>query len=211
MFCIIVKQLLCGNEFIMPAEILESFKPVTLKELRTNFNHENLFRYIGENENAATIIACSIAVFKGIFRPLFTMMDKKQDPESKKYAAIREGLTEVAAFPLYAMTPFIVGKLVDIFSKQEDSSQKRMKMTAKFIGICAATLIIPAICNVFQPKVMKAYQKHEEKKKAKMGLDVVSPVNIQPSAVINKPAVAVTSTTLQKTNFNANSGMRVGS
>lgn len=169
-------------------------------------NFENTFKFLGENENSATLIACSIAVFKGIFRPLFTMMDKKSDPESRKYAAIREGLTEVAALPLYATTPWLVGKLVDKYSKQPDPlAQKRIKMTSKFLGICAATIIIPAVCNVIQPPIMNAYKRHQDAKKAKMEelsnqvqlLNISKP--IAPVTTINKPLAP-----------KANYGMKVG-
>ena len=41
---------------------------------------------LGRN-NDPVIAVLGIAVFKGIFRPLFTMMDKEEKPERKKYAA----------------------------------------------------------------------------------------------------------------------------
>lgn len=173
-------------------------------------NLTNTFKYFGESEHGATIIACSIAVFKGIFRPLFTMMDKKSDPETKKYAAARELLTEVAAFPLYAFTPLIAGKLVDKFAPEgmEVFAKKRMKTNSKFLAICASTLIIPAVCNVIQPPIMGAFKRYQDKKKAKMGLDTTPTINIQTQAVINKPTT--TSNSLIKPLYVQNSGMRVG-
>lgn len=164
-------------------------------------NFKNTFRFFGENENSATIIACSIAVFKGFFRPLFTMMDKKSDPDTKKYTAIREGLTELAALPLYAITPWVAGKLVDKFVKNPDVfATKRIKTNAKFLGICAATLIIPAVCNLVQPPIMKAYKKHMEAKKAKTQIGSIQQPT-KPSTPINNIAVKPLSTNL---------GMRVG-
>lgn len=175
---------------------------------------ENAFNYLGGNENSATIVACAIAIFKGIFRPTFTMMDKKQDPDAKKYAAIREGLTELAALPIYAAVPFVIDTIMNKYYK--GGSKKNVKVTAKFLGICAATLIIPAVCNVIQPPVMKAYKKHEEAKKAKMGLDVKSvddsSANIQHPVNIAKPVAPVNNAfqgTLQ--NSKVNYGMKVGS
>lgn len=156
---------------------------------------DRAFKFLGESKNGATLVACSIAVFKGIFRPMFTMMDKKSDPETKKYAAIREGLTEVAALPLYALTPYLVGKAVDKFYKGPNINNA--KMNGKFLGICAATLIIPAVCNVIQPPIMKAYKKSQDAKKAKMAQ--VNP----PVATPNKP--------LQTTfSGRCNYGMKVG-
>ncbi|MDD3013678.1 MAG: hypothetical protein PHC34_08260 [Candidatus Gastranaerophilales bacterium] len=72
---------------------------------------KNIFSSLGEN-NHPTYAVMAIAICKGIFRPIFTMMDEKQDPESKKYAAFREGVTELIAFPTY----FLSGKLADILS-----------------------------------------------------------------------------------------------
>lgn len=174
------------------------------KELMKKPNLENTFKFLSENKNGATIIACSIAVFKGIFRPIFTMMDKKQDPEAKKYAAIREGLTEVAALPIYAATPFLVGKVIDNFYKGK--SIEKVKMNAKFLGICAATLIIPAVCNVVQPPIMRAYKKRQE---AKKGLDinsVQSPTTISNPTVVNKQLKMIEKPQPNKMNY----GMRVG-
>lgn len=163
-------------------------------------NFKNTCRFFGENKSGATIVACSIAVFKGIFRPLFTMMDKKSDPDTKKYTAIREGLTELAALPLYAITPWVAGKLVDKFIKTTDEfAANRIKMNAKFFGICATTVIIPAVCNLVQPPIMKAYKKHmEAKAKTQIG-------SIQQPTETNKPANKVAVKPLSM-----NSGMRIG-
>ena len=46
----------------------------------------------------------SIAATKGIFRPAFTMSDKHENYETKRYTAIREGLTEVIAIPIYYLS-----------------------------------------------------------------------------------------------------------
>lgn len=168
-------------------------------------NLKNTFKYFGESEHGPTVIACSIAVFKGIFRPLFTMMDKKSDPESKKYAAIREGLTEVAALPLYAITPWAAGKLVETFSKEPDKLvKKRMKINAKFLGIAAATLIIPAVCNAIQPPIMAAYKRSQDAKKEQLAKNM-------PNAVtLNKPAFTGNPLPVKSSN-KINYGMRVGS
>lgn len=176
-------------------------------------NLDNTYKFLGNSKEGATIIACSIAVFKGIFRPIFTMMDKKSDPETKKYAAIREGLTEVAALPLYAVTPWAAGKLVEKYSKETQIVKNRMTGNAKFFGICAATLIIPAVCNVIQPPIMNVYKKSQEAKKAKVKLDITSESNIQAPTVINNNTVNTVKpvdTSLVKAYQVQNSGMRVG-
>ena len=128
------------------------------------------FKYLGKNQNTPVIAVCLIAFFKGIFRPMFTLMDKKQDPETKKYAAFREGLTEVAALPIYAIMPFLAAGLAEKVASnmKKNVNMDNIKGTAKFLGVCLATLLIPAVCNVIQPPIMNAYKKHEDDKKAKI-------------------------------------------
>lgn len=69
---------------------------------------------LGKN-NKPTYVVMAIATAKGIFRPLFTMMDKTENPETKKYTAIREGLTEVIAIPSYFFCGEMAAKLADRF------------------------------------------------------------------------------------------------
>ena len=61
---------------------------------------KNTCKKLGEN-NKPTYVVMAIATVKGICRPTFTMMDKTEKPETKKYTALREGLTEVIAIPAY--------------------------------------------------------------------------------------------------------------
>lgn len=168
---------------------------------------EKAFKYFGESQHGATIIACSIAVFKGIFRPTFTMMDKKSDPETKKYAAMREGLTEVAALPLYAVTPWAAAKIVEKFSKEPNPiAKKRIKTNAKFLAICAATLIIPAVCNAIQPPIMAAYKRKQEAKKAQLNVNN----QVKPIAELNKTSFKGRNVVPDVSSKRINYGMRVG-
>ena len=64
----------------------------------------------GQN-NSPTIIAMGIAIAKGIFRPTFTMMDKSESYETKRYTALREGMTEATAIPIYYLSG-VVSKAV---------------------------------------------------------------------------------------------------
>ncbi len=73
---------------------------------------EDICLSLGKN-NKPTYVVMAIATAKGIFRPLFTMMDKKENSETKKYTAIREGLTEVIAIPSYLLCGELAGKLAD--------------------------------------------------------------------------------------------------
>lgn len=158
-------------------------------------NLQNSFRYLGESKYGAVLVMCAIAVFKGIFRPIFTLMDKKSDPGAKKYAAMREGLTEVAALPLYALVPILAEKIVSKACKGK-SNIETLEKNGRFIGLAAATLLIPAVCNVIQPPMMKAYKNYEDSKKAKVG-------NVNSITSVNKPLQ-----TAFKGGFNR--GMKVG-
>ena len=60
--------------------------------------------------NSPSVVAMGVATAKGIFRPMFTMMDKKEDYQTKRYTAFREGLTEMIAIPIYYLRPLIFQK-----------------------------------------------------------------------------------------------------
>lgn len=126
---------------------------------------------IGE-ANLPVYTVAAVAVFKGILRPAFTMMDKKSDPETKKYAAIREGATELVAFPTYIAMSWLTEKFAPAFSpngKTMDQLLHSSKSTLGFLGVCfAAVYAIPKLCNVVMPHLMKALkmEKSGEKKEA---------------------------------------------
>ena len=75
---------------------------------------ENVLTKFGKN-TSPTAVVVGIAIAKGIFRPMFTMMDKQESYETKRYTAMREGLTEMIAIPVYwgsgCVTKFLAGKL----------------------------------------------------------------------------------------------------
>jgi len=156
---------------------------------------EGICNYFGKGENAALVVTTTVAAFKGIFRPTFTLMDKKQDPESKQYAAFRELLTEVIAIPTYIAFDKISKWLTTSVYKNNvsEGQLKNIKVTSGFIGVCIAALAIPAICNVLQPPVMDAFKKHQNSKKTKKGLDINldnnSAVINQSKTVIQKPEI----------------------
>lgn len=80
---------------------------------------QKIFTKFGAIDSVAYIASLFIAGAKGVFRPIFTMMDKKQDPESKKYAATREGLTEVIAIPSYFVFEQVAKKLAPKFLSED--------------------------------------------------------------------------------------------
>lgn len=75
---------------------------------------KKIFTNLGEN-NKAVYAVMAIAIAKGTLRPIFTMRDKEQEPKSKKYTAIREGLTEAIAVPTYYLSGVIASKLAPKF------------------------------------------------------------------------------------------------
>lgn len=129
---------------------------------------ENTFNFFGENPNSAVIVAVAIAAFKGIFRPIFTMSDKKSDPQTKKYTAIREALTELIAIPVYALVPTVGSKLIikKFYKDAPKITKKAVETNVKFWGVLASTAIIPAVCNLIQPPIMDSLKKKAEAKKA---------------------------------------------
>lgn len=130
------------------------------------FNIKNICKKLGEC-NKATYAVVAIAVAKGIFRPLFTLCDKKEKKETRIYTAAREGLTEVVAIPTYIG----VGKLAELIAgKLKGLSPEKLeiaKHNANFIGVCAAALvIIPLFASIVtKPFSKRTPEKLETKQK----------------------------------------------
>ena len=125
----------------------------------------NIFTKLGEN-NKAIYSVLTIAAFKGILRPTFTMMDKKADPEVKKYTAIREGLTEVIAAGVYLGVDKAVSLLAKPLTKNCPNNMGNVKNALSFLGVCAsAVAIIPATCNVALKPIMSTIKKDNNNKK----------------------------------------------
>ncbi len=156
--------------------------------------------------NLPVYTVATVALFKGIFRPLFTMMDKHQDPETKKYAAIREFSTELIALPTYIGMSYITEKFAPAFSPKGKNMEQLLhssKSTLGFLGVCIAALyVIPKLCNMAMPHVMKAFKMQKQDK-----------ANKEPLLVVNTPFVDKSVNQIQspyaKTPLNFNGGMRV--
>lgn len=126
---------------------------------------------LGENNNPLNAVL-AIALFKGINRPLFTMMDKDSNPEAKKYAAFREGLTEVIAASTYVATnKLLVPPLTKVLHKAvKGSSHTKIERALEFLCVClSAVLLIPAACNLVLDPVMKGVKKAQDKSKKTFG------------------------------------------
>ena len=176
---------------------------------------------LGRN-NDPVIAVLGIAVFKGVFRPLFTMMDKEEKPERKKYAAFREGLTEAIAFCSYLGTSFVAKKLAkpicDAVGKPE--ALHKTEKSLSFIAVClAAVAIIPGVCNLTLKPIMEAAQKLQKGKKHSQ--EAPKQLDIKENAVKEMPAKQVISpilndnarnliASIQKPAIAPASGMKVG-
>jgi len=117
---------------------------------------------LGKN-NKPTYAVMAIAAVKGICRPAFTMMDKTEDPETKKYTALREGLTEVIAIPTYYVLGEAAPKLA---AKMPKELQTMAKKNLMFLGVCiAAVFAIPALCSIaIKPLTDKIQNNHKKPK-----------------------------------------------
>lgn len=168
-----------------------------------------------DNNPAYAVVA--IATAKGIFRPLFTMMDKKESPETKKYTALREGLTEVIAIPTYLACGALAGKGAALIKDAEKAA--KAKHNLRFIGVCTAALIvIPGLCSlVVKPFTDKIFRKNNkdniDENPSAVKLDITSET---PKL---KAPIAQTGQPLNINKYNAhninignftNNGMRVG-
>ena len=79
----------------------------------------------GKN-NSPTFVAMSIAAAKGVFRPAFTMMDTKENYQTKRYTAYREGLTELIAIPVYYLSGVISRGLASKLAVPKNYMSKRV-------------------------------------------------------------------------------------
>ena len=130
---------------------------------------KKVFVKLGEN-NKPTYAVMAIAVVKGIARQLFTMTDQKAAPETKKYTAIREGLTEVVAIPTYFACGELAGKVADKLNfshianpKQQAFARQSAKHDFMFLGVCTAALIvIPALASLTIKPFMKKIQENKK-------------------------------------------------
>ena len=183
----------------------------TLGQLIKKPNLENTFTFLGDNPNSAIWVACTIALFKGIFRPIFTLRDKKSDPETKKYTAMREALTELIAIPVYVAIPLLGKKIIvdKLYAKKPDAFKKAANTNIKFLGVLASTAIIPAVCNLIQPPIMESYSNYVKNKKDKTAIAQNNPTTSVGNT--NKPSFSGNNPMTMKNPQRFNYGMRVGS
>lgn len=190
----------------------------------TNFI-KNICNKLGEN-NKATYAIVATAVANGVFRPTFTMLKKDENPETKKYAALREGITEALAIPTYITCGEVAAKLGESIAKKgtikqlksegkditsADSQEviqaamKKGKAGLMLIGVCvAASVVIPALCSAFVVPIMNKINKIPRDKYSD-----IKESSVYPSQVSN---VQISQKTIDTPVFKniSYSGMKVG-
>ena len=103
---------------------------------------------VGKN-NKPIYAVMTIAVANGIFKPLSSLTDKKEKPEARKYAALREFMTEVVAVPTYWLCGVGAAKLGEKMFKANPEKKAIAKTNMMFLGVCtAAVFVIPALCSL---------------------------------------------------------------
>ena len=141
-------------------------------------------RSLGKN-NKPTYVVMAIAAVKWICRPAFTMMDKTEDPKTKKYTALREGLTEAIAIPAYWGCGELAAKLANHVFKDE-ALAKRAEKNLMFLGVCTAALVvIPGLCSAVIKPIMDKLGLKAPVKGEKPQQQVQQPEQAQ--AVLNTP------------------------
>lgn len=157
-----------------------NLNPILKKIARAAYN-------LGDHNDPLNAVL-AIAIFKGINRPLFTMMDKESDPQVKKYAAFREGLTEIIAASTYIITnKTFVKPISKYLEKKTGGSLGKITHGIEFLGVClSAVFLIPVACNLLLNPIMKGVSKLTGKKKpASNSLDIKE--NVVPT--LSKPVV----------------------
>lgn len=130
---------------------------------------------VGKN-NKAVYTVVAIACANAFFKPLTSLTDKKEKPETKKYAATREFLTEVVAVPTYMTCSWVAEKFAKTLKDPEKAVKARSNLG--FLGVCtAAVFVIPALCSVIiKPITDKIFHKNQKQNPAKLDIMSKTPV-----------------------------------
>ena len=131
----------------------------TTKAVSEAASKQSLFQRIcnklGEN-NKPIFTVMAIACGKGTVRPILSITDKKEKPDARKYAALRELMTEFIGVPTTLCAGIAAESLTGLLAKKGSTSYKNTKAVLSLLGICvAAGYLVPQFCNIFMPPVMK--------------------------------------------------------
>lgn len=129
---------------------------------------------VGKN-NKPTYAVMAIATANGIFKPISSLTDKKEKPEARKYAALREFVTECVAVPTYWSCGVGAAAVGAKLFKDNPEKKAMARANMMFLGVCtAALLVIPAVCSGALWVLDEVLGKHKHKKNEPAKLDIVS-------------------------------------
>ncbi len=129
---------------------------------------------VGRN-NKPTYAVMAVAVANGIFKPISSLTDKKEKPEARKYAALREFATEVVAVPTYWLCGVGAAKIGEKMFSKDPVKKNITKTNMMFLGVCtAALLVIPAVCSVVLAGLDKIVKKDNKISQDLNKLDIMS-------------------------------------
>ena len=98
---------------------------------------QKLCERLGQN-NKPIYTVLAIACGKGTVRPILSITDKKESPDARKYAALRELMTEFIGVPT-TMTLGLIGEsLAGLIAKKGSAKYKNASSVLSFLGICMA-------------------------------------------------------------------------
>lgn len=110
---------------------------------------------LGEN-NKPIYTVMAIACGKGTVRPILSITDKKEKPDARKYAALRELMTEFIGVPTTLGMGLLAESLTGFVAKKGTREFKNANAVLSFLGICAAAgYFVPKFCNLGMPPIMK--------------------------------------------------------
>lgn len=110
---------------------------------------------LGEN-NKPIYTVLAIACGKGTVRPILSITDKKESPDARKYAALRELMTEFIGVPTTMAMGLLGESCAGLIAGKGSQKYKNAKSFLSFLGICAAAgYFVPKFCNIGMPPVMK--------------------------------------------------------
>ena len=110
---------------------------------------------LGEN-NKPIYTVLAIACGKGTVRPILSITDKKEAPDARKYAALRELMTEFIGVPTTMALGMMGEGAAKLLTKKDSIKRKNASSVLSFLGIClAAGYFVPKFCNLGMPPVMK--------------------------------------------------------
>ena len=135
---------------------------------------KNVLESVGKN-NKPTYTVMAVATANGIFKPISSLTDKKEKPEARKYAALREFATEVVAVPTYWACGVGAAAIGAKLFKNNPEKKSIARANMMFLGVCtAALLVIPAVCSAGL-LVLDKFVKKDNKTNEPARLNVTSP------------------------------------